>query len=491
MNRFCRNLTHGKPIKGASNLPMQAVPRQLRELLTELYPTEKESRRVVEDAQMVWVNIEFSSSANVNWQEILRDAYRRRKVTALLDIAAKDYAERKFDVIKAKLAYLTSLAEVSLEELYSMYRHSCASTCVRHVPIDSLDSALTILWNIVDQHDRYFPVLEFAQRYARLIQDLTVKQALQTWIEWTVASGMLNVQTHDLEQLRYRLDSEAQEGIQANTVSYLLVELYPDPYSHKSAAHQRYNVKISHWKSDQDIECWYEQGVDRSRKLEEIPQLIYTTLSEHEDEKPAIIEFFLPYEILTDKVDQWQFQISPFLKRKLCSKYKIVIRSWDRMRDPQLGFVRQEWREKWGAFQKASEQRAIFWLENPNDYEQQHLYDELTHPQKKHSCLGLTFVPPVGRGEKAKKSLLATILMAGVPVMLWSRKSQQPHHTIAEIKQELEHVLCSENLDKLPDIVHALRIEAYTEQHLGCHLALFWDDPNRQPKRVNQNQSAL
>lgn len=470
---------------------MQAVPRQLRELLTELYPTEKESRRVVEDAQMVWVNIEFSSSASVNWQEILRDAYRRRKVMALLDIAAKDYAERKFDVIKAKLAYLTSLAEVSFEELYPMYRLSCASTCVRHVPIDSLDSALTTLWNIVDQQDRYFPVLEFAERYARYIQDLTIKQELQTWIEGAVASGMLNVQMPDMGQLRQRLDIEIQGETQTNAVSYLLVELSPDPYSHKSTTRQRYNVKISHWKSDQDIECWYGQMADKPHKLEEIPQLVYTTLSEHEDDKPAVIEFFLPYELLTDKVDQWQFQISPLLKRKLCSKYKITVRSWDRMRDPQLGFVRQEWREKWDAFQKASEQRAIFWLENPNDYQQQHLYDELTHPQKKHSCLGLTFVPPVGRGEKAKKSLLATILMAGVPVMLWSRKSQQPHHTIAEIKQELEQVLCPENLDKLPDIVHALRIEAHAEPHLGCHLALFWDDPNRQPKRVNQNQSAL
>ncbi len=93
---------------------MQAVPRQLRDLLTELYPTEKESRRVVEDAHIVWVNIEFSSGASVNWQEILRNAHRRRKVMALLDIAAKDYAERKFDVIKAKLLYLPSLADLSL-----------------------------------------------------------------------------------------------------------------------------------------------------------------------------------------------------------------------------------------------------------------------------------------------------------------------------------------------------------------------------------------
>lgn len=83
------------------------IPRQLKELLIELYTTVEESKRVVEDAQMVWTHVKFSNTAVVNWHEILVEAHRRRKVIDILNIAAQDYNERILDVAQVKLLLAT------------------------------------------------------------------------------------------------------------------------------------------------------------------------------------------------------------------------------------------------------------------------------------------------------------------------------------------------------------------------------------------------
>jgi hypothetical protein len=84
--------------------------------------------------------------------------------------------------------------------------------------------------------------------------------------------------------------------------------------------------------------------------------------------------------------------------------------------------------------------------------------------------------------------------MAGVPIMVWSRKHQRFVVNFEEIRQEMETIVCTNNLPQLQVVIHKLRVceDAYRGvDHMGNHLALFWDDPNLVPPAQNRDVSVL
>ncbi|MBV7326923.1 hypothetical protein KFU94_01415 [Chloroflexi bacterium TSY] len=68
----------------------------LRTILTDLYPTENDARRVVADAGLNARNIEFSSQATNNWHAILVEAQKSSRIDVLIaDVALNDYANHQ------------------------------------------------------------------------------------------------------------------------------------------------------------------------------------------------------------------------------------------------------------------------------------------------------------------------------------------------------------------------------------------------------------
>jgi len=68
----------------------------LRDVLADLYFAVEDSRLVVEEAGLQPAFIEFDSKAITNWHNILREAAKRSKVQAIIDVARKDYPESEF-----------------------------------------------------------------------------------------------------------------------------------------------------------------------------------------------------------------------------------------------------------------------------------------------------------------------------------------------------------------------------------------------------------
>lgn len=64
---------------------------KLRDILIELYPSESGAKRVVYDAEINSALIEFSSQATHNWQAILSEAQKSKKINALINIVLRDY----------------------------------------------------------------------------------------------------------------------------------------------------------------------------------------------------------------------------------------------------------------------------------------------------------------------------------------------------------------------------------------------------------------
>lgn len=80
---------------------------KLRDLLAELYPTIQLSREVVEQAGLPTTRIEFSAAATSNWQEILREADRRKKVPAVVAIARQEFPEWDAGLTEAEQEHLS------------------------------------------------------------------------------------------------------------------------------------------------------------------------------------------------------------------------------------------------------------------------------------------------------------------------------------------------------------------------------------------------
>lgn len=382
------------------------------------------------------------------------------------------------DLFYHKLLHLVFLANLSADEISNLYRACRPSNVVKQLPLPETSTRLVeLLWQMRDLHDQEIHILEFAERLARLRYESPIAAQLQTWQNDVIELELLSISPTAMADVAENIDAAKQPGDD----SALLVEIAPDP-----GAAGTYLVRIYYWQDGGGI-CWHKQENDKSGrynrtyKLQEIPNLIYRVLSEHE-EKPASIEFLLPKELLIEAVDQWESDEDPV---KFCSEHRIVIRSQERIAKHELSKWRQAWREKWALFNDLKQERDIFWVEPLSAYEASTLANRLVLAREKAICLGLTFLVMHHANEQERTKLLVHILRAGVPIMAWTRTPANTELMHKGVQKELSTILCKEHLDNLPMVVHQMRTDPAvleSAEHIGNRLALFWDDPDRIPE---------
>lgn len=381
------------------------------------------------------------------------------------------------DLFYRKLLQLVALATLSIEEVGVLYRKCRPANFVKQLPPpESSIQLVERLWQMRDIKDNETPILEFVERLARLRHATPVEAQLRSWQNAVIDLGLLATQPTAIADLHERIN--AVEDSQSD--SALLVEIAPDP-----GAAAAYLVRIYYWAHGTNV-CWHKQENDKSGHynrtytLHEIPNLIYRVLSEHE-EKPASLEFLLPRELLVEAVDQWESDDDPI---KFCSEYHIAIRSWERIAISGLSKWRQRWRERWQMFQAMRDERDVQWVMALGGDEATKFYQHMVNEKLKAVCLGLTFLSPTHTDEQTRAKILNYILMAGIPIMAWSRMPAGAQMTAQELQAELGTILCKEHLDILPTVIQRLRTcpeVLESAQHIGNRLALFWDDPDRVP----------
>jgi hypothetical protein len=195
-----------------------------------------------------------------------------------------------------------------------------------------------------------------------------------------------------------------------------------------------------------------------------------------------IIEFFLPYEYLTEAVDLWQVN-RPVRRLKqmvaVGKKHQVVVRSTDRLEsDELLNQLNLTWQLIESFLQKSPTaellRAKLATLDNLDCCE----LDALIYQFKK-CFLGLKLVCPVcdPQSQAHRETIFSAVLAAGVPIALWSRR-----HDLPNLTQELESFLVLEylrNLELLLEQVYDRRGRALTADDLGQHLALLCDEPKR------------
>ena len=158
---------------------------------------------------------------------------------------------------------------------------------------------------------------------------------------------------------------------------------------------------------------------------------------------------------------------------KLGQLHPVITRSWDRAREPILQTF---WPAKWSTFQEQIQPPVssdmIEFVSDPHA-EKSEVRNRLVASEGR-TCVGVLFALST-----ANVSLLKGILMAGIPVALWSRVCPTERAHPDGVEQTIRALLKSDNLPELPRKTMLERLQPKAFVDPGNHLTLLWDDPGK------------
>ncbi|MEU2544533.1 hypothetical protein ABZ618_03675 [Streptomyces roseolus] len=239
---------------------------------------------------------------------------------------------------------------------------------------------------------------------------------------------------------------------------------------------------LSHWRQLRPGPWRPERGEDRLVSLDEVPAAVERLLQRAEHDwarQPGrpVLEFVLPVELLNEPLEWTQVAFRPHASTALCLTYPVVLRSLERMRAKEF---HRRWHNRW---QRAldSPDTACHWdTVGDRNHDRERWNSKLT-AEERYVSVVLNAPPlPTGRDRDGSHASLVEALYAGVPMAVWDRRPAAP----ADFRKRAKRLLKGKAIE-LPQRVHQLRKDAATaaagqrDVHVGRHLAVLFDDPNR------------
>jgi hypothetical protein len=237
------------------------------------------------------------------------------------------------------------------------------------------------------------------------------------------------------------------------------------------------NYQLCHWSQLDLSDGWHpERGEDVTGTLAEIKRhvasLIETVETKWARYQPAIhIEAVLSDELLNLDIEQWSWEVDSALPElPIGCRYVFVIRSLARM---QKGQWHRPWHARWSVLggqlgeAGAVERESVRWV-GEGDVLRKLIVDF----ENNQNVVALVLrEPPMGDDE------IAVGLRAGVPVVVWNREEGNSEEFLATVR----HLLHNDETGSLLRRIKHLRTTAYESHpgHIGHHLAVMWDDPER------------
>ena len=186
------------------------------------------------------------------------------------------------------------------------------------------------------------------------------------------------------------------------------------------------------------------------------------------------IEIFLPMSCLCADVDRWRID-DLYAEIPVGTKYRTIVRSSDRLEERYLHRRWSDWCGNWDRIAKAGHLTP-----NCDDFETLAQFTGCNWKRVVNNLsqkLGLKLT--CGLESEHKLELFRAILNAATPIAIWVR-CDLPDLNIAA---ELDVLITESHLFGLSAAVLKKRQKAdeqeRSEQHLGAHLAMLWEDPGR------------
>ncbi|MFF3347293.1 hypothetical protein [Streptomyces sp. NPDC002779] len=258
--------------------------------------------------------------------------------------------------------------------------------------------------------------------------------------------------------------------------AYLMIQFEPD----RNEADRYY---LSHWRQS-DSEGWHPvRGETVHLGRAELPGAVELLIEESEERwadlrQPVILEFVLPWELLNEPVEWWAKDSGHPEPTPLAMDYPVFVRSLERL---QRAAWHRAWHHKWRQLKERPADSHPHWGRPPQDGAYFfHLERELKEDRQA-VCLVLS-EPPGDDSGTGRREVLAG-LRAGVPAMIWHRTDCSDagfQDAIGEILQDRGLGSLAESVCKWRNDALALGPERW-DGHVGRHLAILLDDPERKP----------
>ncbi len=196
------------------------------------------------------------------------------------------------------------------------------------------------------------------------------------------------------------------------------------------------------------------------------------------------LEFWLPFEHLTEPVEQWEIYGKPIRAKQLGlfvgKEYRVVVRSYDRFEDPDaLNKLRQTWQSLASFLTEPLDpnmdiDQKIKSLDCWSQLECIRQFPE-NQPVEEHWNLGVTVTCRLCEQDckTQRDDLFAWMLATGVPLCLWSR-----NHTLQDLQTQMQEILNRDNLLQIDNLLKDVwQIRKSAHKPLGDHLGIWLDEP--------------
>lgn len=357
---------------------------------------------------------------------------------------------------------LTSLHEKAISSIAKAYQASCPQGFMQQA--DTLEDILETLQDIPKGNKEFTCIEEFV---AYLSIDYQVPQSLsQELQEW----GKTYINNFD--QLIQNIQSDDNLDNQ-ETKSYLLIQVKPT----KADKLDKFYIyawlipDIRHYKPEVGDGFKQVSVCKSSQKtftLEDIPKIVDLLLKDISSEflGELTVEFFLPCQLLNHTVDSFireEFGIAESIGKK----YKVVVRANERLQKdyPYKGI----WFDKWKKVKQVYNSQCKQGLVSRN-----HSKEVIRKNLDKANSIILINIPK----PTSIETIFSYILITATPIALCLRKELENQNLTQESAINSLLDCC---IQELPDRVKEQRLDAPESQndHIGHHLSLVWEDPER------------
>ena len=201
-------------------------------------------------------------------------------------------------------------------------------------------------------------------------------------------------------------------------------------------------------------------------------------------ESKPVIEFFLPQDCLGAEVDVWEVLDVVNQPIRVGTEYQVVVRSYERLLPRYRKQAMNSWRQKWSKAKQLKPplpQELFELLSKADGYNWSSLRASLVDKVGlKLTCPPISPLSSSPGASGSQPNLISALLSTAIPIAIW------PRCIVSEptLADTIESLLNEGPLFELPECVRKKRVEAVEKQiqdHLGQHLVLLWEDPDRLP----------
>ena len=357
--------------------------------------------------------------------------------------------------------YLQNQSFEQLKDIYLSYRPNKANKIV-----DNIDDILTQLNRIIPSQ-KYRPIIQFVVGIKQNYADLNLQRWLEEWLEkYGDFFGYSEFQETATPNFRQSSpDSQNRKLLE----SYLLIELKKKNSSSLQIQGLFWSSKLI--RNIQEKDLIELENYQLSEKLTELIRESNKIMGKI-GSKDLRIELFLDTNLLMKSDFYFDWLEVKKLKRdiKMCKQYIVTFRLAERLED-EAQDLEGAWQRKW---------------ENLN-YNQGNVVD-FYHTDDYELGLDETVGIKLNKLSETAK-FFDLIVLNSLPLAIWSRRDLQTISCQNEINRILRNV--QGNFNQLPKEVTNERKKAEGEEHIGRHICLLWDNPERMPPDPSDPKYAL